>query len=64
MQFVVYSHDKDGNDVELGIARCSLESIVNKGRDYDGALEVRNSKGAVVGELACSVGAGGVRQED
>ena len=57
VQFVVYSHDKDGNDVELGIARCSLESIVNKGRDFDSALEVRNSKGTVLGELACSVGA-------
>ena len=43
--------------MELGIARCSLESIVNHGRDYDGALEVCNSKGTVVGELACSVGA-------
>ena len=58
VQFVVLAV-QDGKDaeVEIGVARCSLESIVKRARDHAGVLEVRNSKGVVVGELTCSVAA-------
>ena len=40
VQFVVYGQAKDEKEVELGVARCSLERLVNKGKDHDGVLEV------------------------
>ena len=56
VQLVVYALDKDVKEVELGVARCSLERLVNKGKDHDGVLEVMQ-KGVVVGELTCSIAA-------
>ena len=56
VQFNVYVPAKEGRkEVLLGVARCSLEKLVNRGKDHVGSLTLEGDKGLVLGSLECSV---------
>ena len=56
MQFAVVQTTRQGEEMELGMARLSLEKILAKGKDHGpGPLAVVDKRGEDVGELTCTV---------
>lgn len=52
------SSDKSRGDPELGVARCSLEGLLNRGADPKlSAFPVKDKSGATIGHVTCSVDA-------
>eukprot|EP00966_Prymnesium_polylepis_P110473 2555921-Prymnesium_polylepis.2 len=63
VQLVVTGVDAAGQRSELGIARCSLETLLAKGLDHAGELAVVSTSGATVAQLDCTVRALGAVKE-